>query len=334
MKVGTTALVLAMIEDDAGPTRDLSLADPVRALHQVSADLSLARPAGPDRRVDGDRARDAVGALRRRPASTPRSTGWRALGDDGRWARWSSSTGRRCSRGLESDPSTLADTLDWVAKRELLLAYRDRHGCGWEDPRLAALALQYHDLRPDKSRLPAAWACARWSTDARWPRRSREPPPGTQGLVPGQVPGPLARRRRHRQLGLPGVRHRRRSAAARPYDGSPEGNGRAHRCAAGREHRAGGSAQAAELLGEHVDDSRGRRDGTDGRWQNRNRRRRAQRDPLAPRWRRRSRRPRPAASERGEKIKAELDDLLDEIDEVLEDNAEEFVRNYVQKGGQ
>ncbi len=43
---------------------------------------------------------------------------------------------------------------------------------------------------------------------------------------------------------------------------------------------------------------------------------------------------RPAASERGEKLKAELDDLLDEIDEVLEDNAEEFVRNYVQKGGQ
>jgi ubiquitin-like protein Pup len=42
----------------------------------------------------------------------------------------------------------------------------------------------------------------------------------------------------------------------------------------------------------------------------------------------------PAASERGEKLKADLDDLLDEIDEVLEDNAEEFVRNYVQKGGQ
>ena len=40
------------------------------------------------------------------------------------------------------------------------------------------------------------------------------------------------------------------------------------------------------------------------------------------------------SSERGDKIKAELDDLLDEIDEVLEDNAEEFVRNYVQKGGQ
>jgi ubiquitin-like protein Pup len=42
----------------------------------------------------------------------------------------------------------------------------------------------------------------------------------------------------------------------------------------------------------------------------------------------------PARSEQGEKIKAELDDLLDEIDEVLESNAEDFVRSYVQKGGQ
>ena len=41
----------------------------------------------------------------------------------------------------------------------------------------------------------------------------------------------------------------------------------------------------------------------------------------------------PARSEKGE-IKAELDDLLDEIDEVLEENAEDFVRSYVQKGGQ
>jgi ubiquitin-like protein Pup len=42
----------------------------------------------------------------------------------------------------------------------------------------------------------------------------------------------------------------------------------------------------------------------------------------------------PAASETGEKLKAELDDLLDEIDEVLETNAEDFVKSYVQKGGQ
>ena len=39
-------------------------------------------------------------------------------------------------------------------------------------------------------------------------------------------------------------------------------------------------------------------------------------------------------SKQGQKIKAELDDLLDEIDEVLETNAEEFVKSYVQKGGE
>ena len=42
----------------------------------------------------------------------------------------------------------------------------------------------------------------------------------------------------------------------------------------------------------------------------------------------------PAASERGAELKAELDDLLDEIDEVLETNAEDFVKSYIQKGGQ
>lgn len=42
----------------------------------------------------------------------------------------------------------------------------------------------------------------------------------------------------------------------------------------------------------------------------------------------------PAATETGEKLKADIDDLLDEIDEVLESNAEDFVRSYVQKGGE
>jgi prokaryotic ubiquitin-like protein Pup len=42
----------------------------------------------------------------------------------------------------------------------------------------------------------------------------------------------------------------------------------------------------------------------------------------------------PQTSEKGEALKAELDDLLDEIDEVLESNAEDFVKSYVQKGGE
>lgn len=40
------------------------------------------------------------------------------------------------------------------------------------------------------------------------------------------------------------------------------------------------------------------------------------------------------ASASGEALKSELDDLLDEIDEVLETNAEEFVKSYIQKGGE
>ena len=42
----------------------------------------------------------------------------------------------------------------------------------------------------------------------------------------------------------------------------------------------------------------------------------------------------PGATERGERLKNELDELLDEIDEVLETNAEEFVKSYIQKGGE
>jgi prokaryotic ubiquitin-like protein Pup len=41
-----------------------------------------------------------------------------------------------------------------------------------------------------------------------------------------------------------------------------------------------------------------------------------------------------ATTAKGEKLKEEMDDILDEIDEVLEENAEEFIKSYVQKGGE
>ena len=40
------------------------------------------------------------------------------------------------------------------------------------------------------------------------------------------------------------------------------------------------------------------------------------------------------ASTKGERLKEEMDDILDEIDSVLEENAEEFIKSYVQKGGE
>jgi ubiquitin-like protein Pup len=42
----------------------------------------------------------------------------------------------------------------------------------------------------------------------------------------------------------------------------------------------------------------------------------------------------PETAEKGKKLKENMDKLMDEIDDVLEENAEEFVKNYVQKGGQ
>ena len=42
----------------------------------------------------------------------------------------------------------------------------------------------------------------------------------------------------------------------------------------------------------------------------------------------------PAGAEQGEQLKDDIDGLLDEIDEVLEENAEDFVKSYVQKGGE
>ena len=41
-----------------------------------------------------------------------------------------------------------------------------------------------------------------------------------------------------------------------------------------------------------------------------------------------------SSASKGEKLKEEMDDILDEIDSVLEENAEEFVKSYVQKGGE
>jgi prokaryotic ubiquitin-like protein Pup len=41
-----------------------------------------------------------------------------------------------------------------------------------------------------------------------------------------------------------------------------------------------------------------------------------------------------SVSAKGEKLKEEMDEILDEIDEVLEENAEEFIKSYVQKGGE
>ena len=149
LKLGTSALVLAMIEDDVAPARPLALADPVRAIHAVAVDRTFVQPL---LMADGSTATalDIQWELYGQARKYADDRGLECLGADGIGeevlARWEA-----VLHGLETDPSTLARQVDWVAKLQLLEAYRDRHGCGWDDPRMAAVDLQYHDLRPSRS---------------------------------------------------------------------------------------------------------------------------------------------------------------------------------------
>ena len=120
---------------------------------------------------------------------------------------------------------SLADQVDWVAKHRLLDGYRERHGLDWGDARLAALDLQYHDLRPEKS-LAARVGLERITDDAEVERAMTEPPADTRAYFRGRCLPEVRRRHRRRQLGLPGVRHRRRAPAAGPDDGTAARNRR------------------------------------------------------------------------------------------------------------
>ena len=86
---------------------------------------------------------------------------------------------------LETDPSSLASQLDWVAKHQLLDAYRERHDLTWTSPKLAAMDLQYHDIRPEKSlfsRLPME----RLVDDAEVDLATTEPPGRTRAYFRGK----------------------------------------------------------------------------------------------------------------------------------------------------
>ncbi len=149
LKVGTTALTLAMIEDDVSGSRSLILADPVTAMHEVAVDRTFTRPL---EMADGSTATALaiqweLFSLARKYADDE-GLDCMGEGDVGEEVlrRW-----EQVLHGLETDPMSLARQVDWVAKLQLIEAYRDRHGCDWGDHRLAALDLQYHDLRPARS---------------------------------------------------------------------------------------------------------------------------------------------------------------------------------------
>src|SRR6266540_1187876 len=145
LKAGTTALVLAMIEDKALPA-DLGLADPVAELRSVSHDPALKHVM---RLRDGRK----LSALDLQWIFFERAHAFVAdrTGDDTDEItrdvldRWEDVLSR-----LGEDPMLLAGELDWVAKLRLLEGYRDREKLEWSSPKLQLVDLQYSDVRPDK----------------------------------------------------------------------------------------------------------------------------------------------------------------------------------------
>jgi Pup amidohydrolase len=184
LKLGTTALVLAMIEDRF-LAADLGIESPVSELRQVSHDptcrhlitlrdgrkmtavqlqmeyLELARKYTEDR-YGGDTDEQTTDVL----------------------VRWESVLTR-----LAEDPLLTSRELDWTAKLEVLNGYRTRDGLAWSHPRLQLVDLQYADVRPDRglyNRLAALGRMTRLVTDEQVTRAITQPPDDTRAYFRGR----------------------------------------------------------------------------------------------------------------------------------------------------
>jgi proteasome accessory factor A len=181
LKVGTSAIVFAMLEDGALPSPAL-LASPVEAMHAVSHDLTLRKPL---ELMDGRTATaiELQWELLTQARQWADSHGLEAVGETaGKLVleRW-----EQTLEALETDPGQLAGSVDWVAKKRLLEGFMERHDCDWDDPRLRALDLQYHDLRPSKS-LAARAGLEQLVDDEAAQRAIDEPPADTRAFFRGR----------------------------------------------------------------------------------------------------------------------------------------------------
>jgi proteasome accessory factor PafA2 len=184
LKVGTTSLVLSMIED-GWLSDDLRIAEPVRELRAVSHDPSLAHAI---RLTDGrtitgldlqreylDRARKYVDD-RQGADADPQTV--QVL------AEWESVLTR-----LGEDPMLLAGELDWVAKLRLLEGFRERDGLDWSASTLHAVDLQYADIRPDKglyNRLVQRGSMRTLIEPEQAARAAAQPPDDTRAFFRGE----------------------------------------------------------------------------------------------------------------------------------------------------
>ena len=143
LKVGATSILLRMLEDPGTVLRDLTLENPIRAIREISHDLTCRRNV----RLANGRE---VSALDIQSEYLTRALRYRdthglSPQEDRALDMW-----EHCLKGLESDPFSLSRECDWVAKHQLIEAYRDRHSLPLGHPRVALVDLQYHDVNRDR----------------------------------------------------------------------------------------------------------------------------------------------------------------------------------------
>ena len=215
LKVGTTAIVLAMIEDDALGD-EWVLGNPVAAIRQVSHDPTLRQTI---MLRDGSRATalEVQWGLLERARKYEQSHGLACVGEDvgidvlDRW--------EQVLTGLESDPSSVANWVDWVAKQRLVDGYAERHSVDPGSPKLKAIDLQYHDLRADRC-LALRAGLDTIVDPGRRHRGDDQPADHDPCLLPRPVPREVPERRGRGELGLAGVRRRARPAPPGADDGT------------------------------------------------------------------------------------------------------------------
>jgi Pup amidohydrolase len=184
LKVGATSLVLAMIEDRF-IDRELAVDTPVSALRAVSHDPTLKQTVtlADGRKLTGIQLQLEYLDLAKKYVEDRYGADADAQTVDV-LARWEDVLNR-----LESDPMSLADQLDWVAKLKLLEQYRTRDGLAWDDAKLQLIDYQYSDIRPEKGlyhRLVKAGRMQRLLTDEEVDAAMTNPPEQTRAYFRGR----------------------------------------------------------------------------------------------------------------------------------------------------
>jgi proteasome accessory factor A len=182
LKVGVTSIMLRMLEDPGVVLRDMTLEDPIRAIREISHDITCRRLV----RLANGREASALDIQREYFTRAVRYKDQRGLAPLELRAldMW-----EHCLDAIEKDPLTLDRECDWVIKHRLVEGYRARHNLPLGHPKIALLDLQYHDVSRERSifyRMQAKGAVERAVTDEAIAKAVDEPPATTRARLRGE----------------------------------------------------------------------------------------------------------------------------------------------------